>query len=60
METEPLPQLDELLAGKCCLVLDDEFLIALDIQQILELAGAASVVSVATAAEAKNLPNFIA
>lgn len=28
------------LAGKRCLVLDDEFLIALDIQQILENAGA--------------------
>lgn len=28
------------LAGKRCLVLDDEFLIALDIQQILESAGA--------------------
>lgn len=32
-----------LLVGKHCLVLDDEFLIALDIQQILEGAGAASV-----------------
>jgi DNA-binding NtrC family response regulator len=31
------------LAGKHCLVLDDEFLIALDIQQILESAGAADV-----------------
>ena len=28
------------IAGKRCLVLDDEFLIALDIQQILETAGA--------------------
>jgi CheY-like chemotaxis protein len=28
------------LAGKCCLVLDDEFLISLDIQHVLETAGA--------------------
>jgi CheY-like chemotaxis protein len=41
-----------LLTGKRCLVLDDEFLIALDIQQILELAGAKHVASVATASEA--------
>ena len=37
------------IAGKRCLVLDDEFLIALDIQQILEAAGAASVICVANA-----------
>lgn len=43
---------DQFVAGKHCLVLDDEFFIALDIQQILESAGAASVLSVATAAEA--------
>jgi CheY-like chemotaxis protein len=36
------------LAGRRCLVLDDEFLIALDIQQALELAGAAEVVCAAT------------
>jgi len=41
-----------LLTGKRCLVLDDEFLIAPDIQQILELAGAKQVASVATASEA--------
>jgi CheY-like chemotaxis protein len=41
-----------LLTGKRCLVLDDEFLIALDIQQILELARAKHVASVATASEA--------
>lgn len=41
---------DSLLTGKRCFVLDDEFLIALDIQQILERAGA--VASVASAAEA--------
>jgi len=40
-----------LLTGRRCLVLDDEFLIALDIQQILELAGAKHVASVATASE---------
>ena len=43
---------DPLLSGKRCLVLDDEFLIALDIQQILELAGAAHVACAATATEA--------
>ncbi|HEY6023199.1 MAG TPA: response regulator [Pseudolabrys sp.] len=43
------------LSGKRCLVLDDEFLIALDIQQILEHAGAAHVISVASAAEALDL-----
>jgi DNA-binding NtrC family response regulator len=32
-----------LLVGKHCIVLDDEFLIALDIQHILEREGAASV-----------------
>lgn len=41
-----------LLAGKRCLVLDDEYLIALDIQQILESAGAASVTSLGNAADA--------
>jgi CheY-like chemotaxis protein len=41
-----------LLVGKRCFVLDDEFLIALDIQQILERAGASYVASVASAAEA--------
>jgi CheY-like chemotaxis protein len=41
-----------LLSGKRCFVLDDEFLIALDIQQILERAGATHVTSVASAAEA--------
>jgi CheY-like chemotaxis protein len=40
------------LAGKRCLVLDDEFLIALDIQQILESAGAASVVCAGNSADA--------
>ncbi len=39
------------LAGLRCLVLDDELLIALDIQQILETAGA-TVLSVGNAAEA--------
>ena len=44
-----------MLIGKRCLVLDDEFLIALDIQQILEFAGAAHVACVATVAEALAL-----
>ncbi len=43
---------DPLLSGKRCFVLDDEFLIALDIQQILENAGAAHVACAATVAEA--------
>src|SRR6476646_2476511 len=43
---------EDLVAGKRCLVLDDEFLIALDIQQILETAGAASVVCAGNAADA--------
>ncbi len=43
------------LSGKRCLVLDDEFLIALDIQQILERAGAAHVVCIASVAEALDL-----
>lgn len=50
-----MPQPDSFLSGKRCFVLDDEFLIALDIQHILERAGAASVVSVATAAKAIEL-----
>ena len=40
------------LAGKRSLVLDDEFLIALDIQQVLEQAGAREVVCAGTLAEA--------
>lgn len=44
--------IDGFLAGKRCLVLDDEFLIALDIQQVLETAGATDVVCIADAAEA--------
>jgi CheY-like chemotaxis protein len=47
-----LPKSDSLLNGKRCFVLDDEFLIALDIQQILERAGASHVASVASATEA--------
>lgn len=47
-----MPKSDGLLSGKRCFVLDDEFLIALDIQQILERAGAAHVTSVASATEA--------
>jgi CheY-like chemotaxis protein len=46
---------DAPLARARCLVLDDEFLIALDIQQILEAAGAASVICVASADEALAL-----
>jgi CheY-like chemotaxis protein len=51
-----------LLGGKRCLVLDDEILIALDIQQTLESAGAEHVACVTTAPEAlallRNEPGF--
>lgn len=53
---------DTPLAGLRGLVLDDELLIALDIQQILEAAGAASVVCAGNAADAlaalRDTPNF--
>jgi len=42
----------KLLTGKRCLVVDDEFLIALDIQQALEHAGATEVVCAGNATEA--------
>jgi CheY-like chemotaxis protein len=52
---EPKPPIDNgaqngerPLEGLSCLVLDDEFLIALDIQNILEIAGAGPVTCVAT------------
>ncbi len=41
-----------LIAGQRCLVLEDEFLIALDLQQILETAGAARVICVSSIADA--------
>jgi DNA-binding response OmpR family regulator len=41
-----------MLSGKRCLVVDDELLIALDIQQELEAAGAGEVVCVGTLTEA--------
>jgi CheY-like chemotaxis protein len=46
-----VPNTGPLITGKRCLVLDDEFLIALDIQQILESAGAASVMCFGTSSE---------
>lgn len=53
---------ETLLAGKRCLVLDDEFLIALDIQQILEAAGAKTVICAGNAEDAMaaihNGPRF--
>jgi CheY-like chemotaxis protein len=39
-----MPNIKPSIADLRCLVLDDDFLIALDIQQILESAGAASVI----------------
>jgi CheY-like chemotaxis protein len=47
-----VPNIEASLAGKRGLVLDDEFLIALDIQQILESAGAASVTCAGNAEDA--------
>jgi two-component system, response regulator PdtaR len=47
-----VPNVEPSIAGLRCLVLDDEFLIALDIQQILESAGAASVICVGNCDEA--------
>ncbi len=53
---------ETLLACKRCLVLDDEFLIALDIQQILEAAGAKTVICAGNAEDAiaaiRNGPRF--
>ena len=50
------------LAGLRCLVLDDDFLIALDIQEVLENAGATSVTCVANVADAltamEKVPSF--
>lgn len=43
------------LAGKRCLVLDDEYFIAVDIQLILETAGAAAVTNVSNAADALEI-----
>lgn len=40
------------LAGKTCLVVEDEFLIALDLEAILEAAGAASVTCIGNADDA--------
>jgi CheY-like chemotaxis protein len=45
------------LNGKRCLVLDDEYLIALDIQQILEAAGAAGVICVSSVGHALEAMN---
>ena len=47
-----MSQTEMSLAGMRCLVLDDEYLIALDIQTILEAAGAAAVICAANAVDA--------
>ena len=47
-----MPKTMTLPAGTRCLVLEDEFLIALDLQDILEGAGAASVICRSNVAEA--------
>jgi CheY-like chemotaxis protein len=52
---ESLVLAQSLLNGKRCLVLDDEFLIALDIQQILERAGACHVACAANVPDAIEL-----
>jgi CheY-like chemotaxis protein len=46
-----VPNVEPSIAGMRCLVLDDEFLIALDIEQILEAAGAAEVMCFGTSTE---------
>jgi DNA-binding response OmpR family regulator len=43
---------DQPLAGARCLVLDDDLLIALDIEQVLRAAGASTVVCVGNVADA--------
>jgi len=48
---------DGIFLGLHCLVLEDEFLIALDIQQILENIGAASVICAGTVKEAMEALN---
>jgi CheY-like chemotaxis protein len=47
-----VPNVEPSMEGLRCLVLDDEFLIALDIRQILESAGAATAVCVGNCDEA--------
>lgn len=42
------------LAGKRCLILEDEFLIALDLERILESAGVAEVVSTSRIPQARD------
>jgi CheY-like chemotaxis protein len=51
-ETMSVVKSGKSLAGMRCLVLDDEFLIALDIQSILENEGAAAVTCVSSADDA--------
>ena len=47
-----MARIEPSIAGKRCLVLDDEFLIALDIQSILEAAGAGQVICAGNAGDA--------
>lgn len=47
-----MPNVKSPIVGAHCFVLDDEFLIALDIQHILEQAGAANVICLGHTAEA--------
>jgi CheY-like chemotaxis protein len=47
-----VPNIEPSIMGAHCFVLDDEFLIALDIQHILEQAGAAAVTCFGQTAEA--------
>src|SRR6185437_12626740 len=48
---------DPIFGGLHCLVLDDEFLIALDVQHLLETAGAANVTCAGTVKEAMEALN---
>jgi CheY-like chemotaxis protein len=52
LESALVAQSNTVLSGKRCLVLEDELLIGLDIEQILEAAGATSVTCVGSADEA--------
>jgi CheY-like chemotaxis protein len=52
LERAPVPPRIAVLSGKRCLLLEDELLIALDIEQLLRASGAAIVVSFADADQA--------
>ncbi len=57
MNTEPHGPRNGLLAGKRCMVLEDEFLIVLDIEEILGTLGAADITRTNTLAAALSALN---